>query len=279
MQLALLADVHGNLEALTAVLDDLASRASGARLICAGDVVGYGPDPEACIERLCSHGALIVLGNHEEMVLGRRDFTQCVYAGITAALWTRKRLARASRALLAALPTWVEAAPGVIVCHGDLASANTYVSTEERAHRALDQLRNLRPEARLLICGHTHEQVSFTRARGFVHARPGDVIELPQHPESCLINPGAVGQERSLSRRSDGCPLARYAVLDLERGLVSYVGVHYDHAATLRKLRAAGLVSQVTMVRPRGLARQVENMKRSWALASAARRSRRSAIE
>ena len=247
--------------------------------MCAGDVVGYGPDPEPCLERLRAHGALIVLGNHEEMVLGWRDFRRCVYAGITAAVWTRERLAPTTRTLLAALPSWVEAAPGVIVCHGDLAGADTYVSTGARAHRALDQLRSLRPEARLLICGHTHEQVSFTRARGFVHAGPGDVIVLPQQPESCLLNPGAVGQERAPARERDGHPLARYAVLDLERGMVRYVGVPYDHAATLRKLRAAGLVAQVTMVRPRGAARRIENVKTRWARAWAARRSDRSAIE
>ena len=90
MKLALISDLHGNLEALDAVLRDLDRVSPGARLVCAGDVVGYGPDPEACIGRLQERDALCVMGNHEEMVLGRRDFSRCVYAGIVAAVWTRR---------------------------------------------------------------------------------------------------------------------------------------------------------------------------------------------
>lgn len=263
MQLALLSDVHANLEALDAVLADVARRSSSAQLVCAGDVVGYGPDPEACIARLRDARAVQVSGNHEEMLLGSRDFSRCVYAGVHSALWARARLARETREYLGKLPAWADAAPGVVVCHGDLVSADRYVSTAARAGAALEQLRALRPEARVLICGHTHRQVFFTPREGFLPMAPASEWKLPEG-ERCLINPGSVGQERR-ERATSERPLARYAWLDLERGRVTYLGVPYDHATTLYKLRRAGLVAQVVLTPPRGMRRYLEHLKLSWA--------------
>lgn len=268
MKLALVSDIHGNLEGLEAVLRDIDRNSPDARLVCAGDIVGYGPDPDACIDRLRERQALSVFGNHEEMVLGRRDFSRCVYAGIVAAVWTRSRLTDSSRAFLERLPDKIEAAPGVVVCHGDLASANTYVSTAGRAVEAMAQLGAFRPRATVLVCGHTHHPAVFTRAGGFrLTAGSGDhdlSRELP-----CLVNPGSVGQAR------DTKPLARYAVLDSERHIVSFREVAFDHATTLRKLREAGLVAQVVMPPPRGLRRWIERWKTRWARYRAERSSPR----
>jgi diadenosine tetraphosphatase ApaH/serine/threonine PP2A family protein phosphatase len=262
MQLALLSDVHANLEALEAVLLDVERRAPRARLVCSGDVIGYGPDPETCIERLRNRGALFVMGNHEEMVLGRRDFSRCVYAGILAAVWTRRHLSSETMAFLGQLPAWIEAAPGVVVCHGDLESAGNYVSTVGGARLALDQLDQLRCEARLLVCGHTHHPMFFTEQHGIVSAARATELILPKRG-TCIVNPGAVGQAR------DDRPVARYALLDLERGLVSYAALEYDHATTVRKLRQRRLVARVVLAPPRGLARRVEHLKaraaRRWA--------------
>jgi predicted phosphodiesterase len=258
VKLALISDLHGNLEALDAVLRELDRSSPGARLVCAGDVVGYGPDPEACIARLQERDALCVMGNHEEMVLGRRDFSRCVYAGILAAVWTRTQLSAAARSFITRLPDSLEAAPGVVVCHGDLESADTYVSTRERAEEALAQLRERHPAAEVLVCGHTHHAALFTRDSGFqVVDRPGE-RRLPAAGH-CVINPGAVGQARSAT------PLASYALLDMERRRVSFHTVAYDYGATIRKLRAAKLVAQVTLEPPRGIWRRVERYKTRWA--------------
>lgn len=252
MKLALVSDLHANLEALEAVLADLDRASPGAQLACAGDVVGYGPDPEACIARLKERGALCVMGNHEEMVLGRRDFSRCGYAGIVAAMWTRSRLSAPARAYLERLPSSLEASSGVIVCHGDLSSADTYVSTPERAARALAELRERHPSADVLVCGHTHHAALF------------------RHEGALLINPGAVGQARS------GAPLARYALLDTGARRVSFREVAYDYRATLRKLRAAKLVAQVVLEPPQGVRRRVEKVKARWARYWAERPSGRS---
>jgi len=268
MQLALLADVHANLEALEAVLRDLGRRAPEARVVCAGDVVGYGPDPEACLSLLIERDAAMVLGNHEEMVLGRRPFINCVHAGIVAAMWTRENLSREALSVLASLPSALEVAPRVVVCHGDLESAGTYVSTESRAMRALEQLRARHPSANVLVCGHTHHAAVFSPSAGLVRGKLGREGAVSAD-EPTIINPGAVGQAR------DNAPLARYALLDVDAGSVSFVALRYDHATTLRKLRRAGLVARVVMPPPTGAARHVERWKTRWAQAWASRKMRR----
>jgi predicted phosphodiesterase len=258
VRLALLADVHGNLEALTAVLADLDRRAPDAALVCAGDLVGYGPDPDACIERLRDRGASCVGGNHEEMVLGRRDFARCVRAGIVAALWTRAQLGDAARRFLGGLPARCTPAAGVVVCHGDLRSADTYVSDAPRAAAALLQLQADEPAARLLVCGHTHRRMVFGQDGG-PPVSPGDVVVPLPRGQRCLVNPGAVGQARA------GGPVASYAVLDLDRATVAFVAVGYAHAVTVRKMRRAGLVPRVVLTPPRNaLSRRIEHLRLRW---------------
>lgn len=258
MKLALVSDLHGNLEALDAVLRELDRASPGTRLVCAGDVVGYGPDPEACIARLREREALCVMGNHEEMVLGRRDFSRCVHAGIVAAVWTRTQLSPAARSFIEQLPYSIEAAPGVVVCHGDLESADAYVSTPERAQAALAQLRAEHREADVLVCGHTHHAALFTSEQGFrLIGTAGEHDFAAGH--ACLINPGSVGQAR------EGEPLASYAVLDTERRRVSFRRAAYDYETTVRKLREAKLVAQVVLKPPRGVWRRVERYKARWA--------------
>ncbi len=256
MKLALVSDLHANLEALEAVLGDIDRASPGANLVCAGDIVGYGPDPEACIARLQEREALCVMGNHEEMVLGRRDFSRCVYAGIVAAVWTRRQLSAPARAYLDALPPYL-CMDSVVICHGDLTNADTYVSTPERAEAALAQLRAQHPSAEVLVCGHTHHAALYTHARGFQVVNAPCEHELPAG--TSVINPGSVGQARGAA------PLACYAVLDMERRKVSFRHVAYDSRTTLRKLRAAKLVAQVVLEPPQGVWRRVERYKTRWA--------------
>jgi len=257
VRLALISDVHGNLEALDTVLADIDAKTPGARIVCAGDVVGYGPDPDACVDRLRSRGIPCVMGNHEEMVLGRRDFSRCVHAGITAAVWTRQEISASTRGFLESLPRCVEAASGVIVCHGDLADADTYVSDASRADAALAQLHASWPDARTLVCGHTHHAALYSRATGFEYVTPGDRSLQPG--TVYVVNPGAVGQSRVRA------PLACYAVLDPGDASVSFRALGYDHDTTIAKMRRAGLVPRVVLLRPKGIWRCIESWKRRWA--------------
>ena len=258
-QLALIADVHANVEALSAVLEEVDRIAPEARLVCAGDIVGYGPDPEACIDLLRERDALCVMGNHDEMVLGRRDFSRCIHAGIRAAMWTRKRLADDAWRFLEALPASREVMPGVVVCHGDLESADTYISDADRAATAIEQLQSGWPSARALICAHTHHAALYAPSSGFTPISPPAHFSLPTD-EPAIINPGAVGQSR------DTRPLARFAILDVEEGVASFHELAYDHETTIRKLKRARLSPQVVLRRPRGkISQRVEWYRTRWA--------------
>ena len=258
-QLAMIADIHGNLEALDAVLADINRLAPEASLACAGDIVGYGPDPEACIARLRALDVQCVMGNHEEMLLGKRDFSRCVYAGVKSAIWARKRLGSEARAFLEALPSSREVAPGVVVCHGDLESADTYISDPQRAAVALTQLSRQWPEAEMLVCAHTHHPAIYTATSGF-ELVPVPAARAVDGGEPCIVNPGAVGQSR------DTRAVARYVILDLEQRQLSFHELEYDHQTTIRKLRRAGLVPQVVLKRPEGaIAQRIEWYKLRWA--------------
>jgi predicted phosphodiesterase len=258
VQIALISDIHGNVEALDAVLADIDQRSRGARIICAGDVVGYGPDPQACIRRLASRSIPCVMGNHDEMVLGQRDFSRCVYAGIVAARWTRRNLDLHDLLLLQGLPNVLEVTPEIVACHGTLADADKYVSSEAVSVSALAQLKKHFPEANVLVCGHTHHAAVYCKESGFLDFEPESEFAIPTE-SCCLINPGAVGQSR------DGNLMARYAILDTETRRVRFLGLNYDHVKTVDKLRRSGLVPVVDLQKATGTARYVEAMKVRWA--------------
>ncbi len=233
MRWAILADVHANLEALESVLAHV-ERRGGARVAVAGDLVGYGADPSAVIDRLRQRSAACVAGNHEGMIVGRLGFDQCIHRGIRAALWTRHALSELELRWLAALPASRTLPPDLVLCHGDLDDVERYVSSAQRAEHALDRLRRRHPAASMLICGHTHRPVLY--AEGGVWASPpvGIPIRVPRS-RRCLLNPGSVGQSR------DEKLVARYAMFDVARGEVTFHEVAYEHKKASEKMKRAGL--------------------------------------
>ena len=257
MKYALITDIHGNLEALATVLAHIAQHAPDASLLCAGDVVGYGPDPRACVEFIMSRQVPCVRGNHEEMVLGQRDFSRCVAAGISAARWTRRQLTPEQSRYLRDLPIQRTITDELVMCHGDMESADTYVSDARSAQTALEQMARAVPTAWVLVCGHTHHPAVYDATDGFVLRSDPCTVTLDR-ARRYVINAGAVGQSR------DGSPLARYALLDLQAGSLSFHALAYDHATTQRKMRQAGLMGGVILTPPSGVWRRVERARTSW---------------
>lgn len=258
MKVALISDIHGNIEALDAVLADIDSRAPGAKIICAGDIVGYGPSPGECIQRLISRQILCILGNHDEMAIGRRNFSRCVYAGIVSSRWSRKNLSAMHLRFLNELPGHLEVTPEILVCHGTLNDSDLYISDEESAVSALAELEEGFSTATVLVCGHTHHAATYSNVTGFQFADPDNVFVVPKDGR-CVLNPGSVGQSR------DGTLMARYTILDTATQRVSFQGLSYDHAATIEKQRRAGLVVAVDLQRPVGVARYLEALRKRLA--------------
>lgn len=257
MRWLLLADIHGNAEALSAVLTH-ARDWPDARILVAGDVVGYGPDPEACIELLAERGALVVAGNHEGMVLGRIGLGQCNHAGILAARWTREVLSARAWRWLAELPDRREIEDSLLLFHGDLDDPTRYLDRASRADALLASLDERGIAATRVVCGHTH-QPGVHRA-GEPWGKPAMSTPIVLRPERrCLINPGAVGQSRFEAL------VARYARYDDAADELVFHAVPYDEAAVCRKLRKAGLVPRVSVPAPTRIGREIERWQTRWA--------------
>jgi len=242
MKIAILSDVHANLEALAAVLDDATARGA-ERLWCLGDSVGYGPDPAAVLAILRGRDALIVAGNHDLVACGRMDVDDFNPAAAAAALWTRDILDESDRAFLASLPLVTSSGDFTLV-HGTLRHPEwEYLLAPEQAaaHFALQQT----PYS---LVGHTHlPMVAREDADGPKMARLAAGQTVPLGPQRLILNPGGAGQPR------DGDPTAPYMLYDAGAASIALHRVPYDFATTGRKIRAIGLPEPLAARLERGL--------------------------
>jgi predicted phosphodiesterase len=235
----LLADIHGNLDALRAVLRAL-DRVGIDRYLVAGDLVGYGPFPNECVATVAELDAVCVAGNHDLIALGRLSDGRCIELARRSLAWTRNVLRPDVREFLAALPLRAAAPGAVIVAHGSFDDPQEYTTTKRQARAQLRQLEE-GADGRLLVLGHTHRPLAFARDAGWLRTR--DVTPLPRG-EAVLLNPGAVGQSRELLAR------ARFAVIDLEAERASFTAIRYDVDACRTALRRAGLSERSCHLRP-----------------------------
>ena len=245
MRIALVSDIHANLEALRATLADI--RAAGAdRLVCLGDIVGYNADPAACIDLLRKAGAACIGGNHDRAVAGLRG-TEGLTADATRAVgWTRARLDADALAFLAGLPGELRPAEGMLAVHGAPLAAGgcdmTRLDTPERRRDAVAILSRRADAPRICAFGHTHRVAIHAWERGVERTEAVDVAALPGAALH-LLNPGSVGQPR------DGARHASWMLLDLARREVVVRRVPVDMATALAKTRAAGLLPPLTLRR------------------------------
>jgi predicted phosphodiesterase len=243
MRYGVISDVHANAHALRTAMDRLTTAGVDAWL-CAGDIVGYGPQPNECVELLAERAVSCVAGNHELLALGRLDLQGAGRLARETTPWTRSVLRADTLAYLAALPTTLRL-PGVVVAHGCLRDAVTYVREPGQARRELDELRRSDPSAHVLVLGHTHRSWLFAAATGTVPVRPGAPVALPPGTP-LLLNPGSVGQ----SRESERVPRARFALLDLDSHQARFFAERYDVTSAVRALRRQGLPRSCLHVPP-----------------------------
>ena len=235
MRLALLADIHSNLEALTACM--LHAQAGGAeRFAFLGDLVGYGADPEAVLDLVMEQsgrGATVVLGNHDEAAVGEGDGRMNPMAE-RAIDWTRRQLRAEQRAFLQGLPLCARTGDCYFVhASADAPRKWTYVSDALRAAHSIGAAR-----ATYVFAGHVHEQCLYFQGADarpqLFRPTPGDPIPVPRHRRWLAIV-GSCGQPR------DGDTAAGYAMLDVDRAELVFHRVPYDYSGTVRKIRGRGL--------------------------------------
>lgn len=255
-RIAVISDVHANLHALRAVLAGLQGLGI-SRFLCAGDIVGYGPHPNECVELLQELPVVAVAGNHDLVALGRADPARCNQLARRTLEWTIGQLTEASREYLDGLPV-VFSDGGIAMTHGSLADRFQKINSAELAAGQIAGLSSQHPRARLLLLGHTHVPMAYGSISGMLDARQSRVQLDPA--QRYVLNPGSVGQSRDLS------PDASCLVLDVETGEAMFNRVAYDIEACREDLRRSGLPMEACHRRPvhsslsRRVARRVKRL-------------------
>jgi predicted phosphodiesterase len=228
MRFAVLSDIHGNLEALEAVLADAAAQAC-THYVCLGDVVGYNASPSECVQRIQQLDCPVVKGNHDEqasMNASTEGFNELAEEAIG---WTRDQLSRDEKKWLAELRLTRQVRDFTIV-HATLDTPGQwgYVFTD------LDAIASFTYQhTSLCFFGHTHWPTAFVRDDTVRRISPERI--LLTNGKKYFINTGSVGQPRDRDWR------AAYSIFHLEEHLIEQRRVEYDLATAQRKIRAAGL--------------------------------------
>ncbi|MGH3587005.1 MAG: metallophosphoesterase family protein [Pseudonocardia sp.] len=265
MRIGLLSDVHANLFALRAAITRL--RAEGVDAwVCAGDLVGYGPHPNECVETIAELRPTCVAGNHELMLLGALPDTRAGRLARHTIAWTRDAVRADVRAYLAALPR-TASTPHLVLAHGSPDDPEEYVRTDARAAQLLRSV----PDGRLLVLGHTHRPWLHEAGTGTTFPTAAGDTDVPLTAGTRhLVNPGAVGQ----SRAREPTPLARFALVDLDHAQVRFFAEPYDVAATRAALRAHRLPADAPHIRPGRVAAAARRGRRVLGLISGSIRRR-----
>jgi predicted phosphodiesterase len=237
VKLALISDVHANLEALQATLADVSVQGAD-RIVCLGDIVGYNTKPAECIALIRASEALCVAGNHDLAVCGRLGTEDFSPTAARAAAWTRERLTADELAFLRGLPLKTNIDNQVLAVHGALHAeadcASVRLDNDWRRLLSFKALMAHPSGARICAFGHTHHPGVFEFHDGWTRRRTEPEIKL-RDDAYYLVNPGTVGQPRAQDRR------ASYMMLDMARRMVTLRLVEYDAAVPFVATRAARL--------------------------------------
>lgn len=235
-----MSDIHANITALDAVLAAIPSVDEVWQL---GDIVGYGPEPDAVVDRLREVGAIGVRGNHDAAALGGPEIDYFNVDAKRAMEWTRARISDATKAWLRALPERLER-EGFTLVHGSPRDPIwEYVTSTPVARAGIAAMRT--PSG---FHGHTHQPVAYLEDDGRLETMsPGDGSTLVIGERRALLNPGSVGQPR------DGIPTASWALLDTGAGTVTWHRTAYDVASVQAEMAALSLPSRLVARLSHGL--------------------------
>jgi predicted phosphodiesterase len=235
MRILVLSDIHANLTAHEACMAAASGRYDS--VVCLGDLVDYGPDPNEVTDQIRALNPLTIRGNHDKAVTGLTDLADFNPVAQIAARWTHQQLRAENFSYIAQLPAGPATTDGITLVHGAYHNEDEYVFAPVQAIGGL-----LDSPTKLTFFGHTHHQGGFSY-------RGGQVLGIQLRPEPgpnfaalrldagsrYLINPGSIGQPR------DGDPRAAFAIWDSDHQVVEYWRIPYDIAAVQARMLAASL--------------------------------------
>lgn len=228
MKYAVISDLHANLSALRHVLSD-ATKMGAERVVCLGDVVGYGPLPAETVALVRKSASVTLAGNHDDAVSGRIDASDFIDLAGDAVERHRAQLSKDDIAWLAALP-YTARLDGALAAHGDLADPESfnYVDSEDAA-----ALNFARTDAQLVFVGHTHTPcIYLTGASGRIYRlEPQDFVL--EDGKRYIVNPGSVGYPRE----ADGKCLSTYVVYDSAARTVTFRSIPFAVSSVMQRGR------------------------------------------
>jgi len=228
MKIALVSDIHSNLEALEECVRSIDAAGGVEKIVCLGDIVGYGADPAACTELVAARADITVLGNHDAAVTAAEELDYFNYVARDAIVWTQHRITGAHHAYLSSLP-YTATHENLLFTHAtpDKPEAWMYIFNQMDSLRQFDYFTES-----VCFIGHSHIPGIY----GMHGQRPHDAGPAPlEREEKYLVNIGSVGQPR------DGNPRLSFAFFDTDAWTVEIVRREYDVESASRKIRENGL--------------------------------------
>ena len=231
MRIAVISDIHANLEATQVVLNTLKALKID-RYICLGDLVGYGASPNEVMELVCPLVDFTVIGNHDAAVVGRMDSQYYYDSAREVISWTQEQLSPENLAYLESLP-YLKTEGGVCYVHGEplFPEYFNYLYTIEQAQEIHKRYEELSP---LILVGHSHLRRVYEFSEDGVIELPVENLTLKQD-RKFAIAAGSVGQPR------DYDPRAGFIVHDVDRRRIEFYRVAYDIDGAAEKIMKAGL--------------------------------------
>ncbi len=231
MRYAIIADVHSNLAAFRAVLEDMEERGGVAEIWCLGDIVGYGPDPVECIRLLRQYRHRSVGGNHDWAAIGKVDISDFNPDAAAACRWTGKQLSPDDVAYLDGLPLTISYDDFTLVHGSPREPIWEYLLSTSSAEISFRHF-----QTRFCLIGHSHVPLVFEYdGKTCLFRELPTETPLSLGGNRLIINPGGVGQPR------DGDPRAAYAIYDSDDGAIYHYRVPYDISVTQRRMLERGL--------------------------------------
>ncbi len=225
MSIAIISDIHANQEALQVVLESIRDRQI-EQIYCLGDIVGYGPNPNECVEMIRESCTKVLAGNHDFAAIGKNDIAYFNKHAKAAALWTRKKLKNAHKKYLATLK-FTHQNDDMLMVHASPTNPEHWYYVLTPGDASVEMQAFNQP---VCFVGHSHIPVIFTVKKEIKE----NVFKLDTE-QKYIINVGSVGQPR------DGNPDSCYCIYDPETLKVEYVRVAYDIEKTYSKIISAGL--------------------------------------
>lgn len=242
MKYAIISDIHGNIEALDAVLKEIGAQGAD-EIICLGDLVGYGADPNECVEATRGGATTVVVGNHDWAAVGKLGLDYFNAAARKAAEWTGAVLTEKNRSYLTNLPLTAGAGEDILLVHSSPSVPDEWNYVFHPGQAARNFLVFSQP---VCFIGHTHQPAVFTDNGGFHLGQSLGDFRMGVGTRY-IVNVGSVGQPR------DGNPRAAYCLYDSEDMSLRLRRVEYDVARSSMKIVRSKLPRSLAERLPLGL--------------------------